>query len=240
MRVLDLFSCIGLHADGLHAAGPFVTTAFIERSEWRRAEIARRYPGVPVYDDVRTYHGQRGEADIIVGGPPCQATSVAAAIHGKRTGGSLWPDMLRIADEVRPEWVVVEQPPGNASWEAQVADDLCGIGYHTARAEFEARDVGAPYLRRRVFILASPGLPRLEVAWAAIPSEIEWVARAANARAAWNPDQLGTLCVDALSAGEMEPGASRERRERIEALGDSNPPQMMTAIGRAILAAAQQ
>jgi hypothetical protein len=31
---------------------------------------------------------------------------------------------------------------------------------------------------------------------------------------------------------------SRERREWIEALGDSNPPEMMTALGSAILAAA--
>jgi hypothetical protein len=46
--------------------------------------------------------------------------------------------------------------------------------------------------------------------------------------------------VDARSAGEFDQGhASRERRELIEALGDSNPPHMAEAIGRAIVAANQ-
>jgi hypothetical protein len=44
--------------------------------------------------------------------------------------------------------------------------------------------------------------------------------------------------VDARSAGEFDRGqASRERREWIEALGDSNPPHMAEAIGRAIVRA---
>ncbi|WP_157914211.1 DNA cytosine methyltransferase [Methylorubrum populi] len=237
--MLDLFSCIGCHAIGFHRAG-FQTAAFVEANPVRRDVLARRFPGIPIHDDVRTYAGQRGEADIIVGGPPCQGTSVAAAVHGYRTGTTLWPDMLRICLDVRPEWVVVEQPPGNARWEADVAGDLAGAGYHTARLEFEARNVGAPFERRRVFILASSSLPRLEIAWSAGPSEIERVARAADARGAWNPSVLRALRVDARSAGEMERSESRLRRERIEALGDSNPPEMMEVvagcIARAILA----
>lgn len=237
LRALDLFSCIGCHATGLHQAGTFETIRFVERSEWRRSILAQLFPGIPLHDDVRTYRGTRGEANLVVGGPPCQQTSVASAIHGYRSGESLWPDMLRVCDEIQPEWIVVEQPPGNAPWEAQVADDLCRHGYHSARAEFAACDVGAPYLRRRVYILASPSLPRLEVAWRQIPSEIDRAKRAADAGAAWDPDQLRALRVDARSAGEMVATESRTRRERIEALGDSNPPQMMEVIGRAILAA---
>lgn len=239
MRALDLFSCVGAHALGLHRAG-FETVAFVEASAFRRSILATRFPGVPIHDDARAYEGRPGEAGIIVGGPPCQQTSVAAAIHGRRTGESLWPDMLRIAERVQPEWIVVEQPPGNAEWEANVARDLAGAGFHTARLEFEARDVGAPFERRRVFILASACLPRLEIAWAAGPSAIERVKRAADARGAWDPAVLRSLRVDARSAGEMVRSVSRLRRERIEALGDSNPPEMMEVIGRAILAADQQ
>jgi len=36
----------------------------------------------------------------------------------------------------------------------------------------------------------------------------------------------------------MDRGRSRGRRERIEALGDSNPPEMAEVIGRAIIAGA--
>jgi DNA (cytosine-5)-methyltransferase 1 len=238
LRVLDLFSDVGCHALGLHRAGPFQTVRFVERSPWRRAHLARLFPGIPQHDDVCTYTGRAGEADAVVGGPPCQQTSVSAAIHGKRSGESLWPEMLRIGLDVGTEWFVVEQPPGNQAWETQVASDLSRHGYHSARVEFAACDLGAPYPRRRVFVLASPSLSRLAVAWSAVPSAIERVARAADARGDWDPDQLAALPVDARSAGQMDGGpASRERREWIEALGDSNPPAMMEVIGHAILAA---
>jgi DNA (cytosine-5)-methyltransferase 1 len=210
----------------------------VEINPFRRAVLARHFSGVPIHDDARTYTGKRGSADIVIGGPPCQQTSVASAISGRRTGFSLWPIMLGICDNIRPQWIVVEQPPGNAEWEAKVADDLCGIGYHSARVEFSAGDCGAPYPRRRVYIIACASLPRLEVAWSAIPSEIERAARAADARGAWDPRVLATLRVDARSAGEMERAASASRRERIEALGDSNPPIMAEVVGRALIQAA--
>lgn len=237
MRVLDLFSCIGNHKRGFDCAGPFETVAFVEANPWRRERLAHDFPGIPIHEDVRTYRGSRGEADIIVGGPPCQRTSVASAIHGYRSGESLWPDMLRICNDIQPEWIVVEQPPGNAEWEADCAEGLAGSGYHSARLEFEARDVGAPYERRRVFILACPSLSRLEVAWSTGPSAIERVKRAADARGTWNPDILASLPVDARAAGEMGRAASRERTEWIEALGDSNPPEMAEVVAHCILAA---
>jgi DNA (cytosine-5)-methyltransferase 1 len=234
MKALDLFSCIGCHAIGFARAG-IETVAFCEINPWRRERLAEQFPGTPIHDDIRTFAGL--PSDIIIGGPPCQRTSLAAAIHGKRTGESLWPDMLRVGLNMGAEWIVVEQPQGNAEWETEVADSLARAGYHAARAEFEARDIGAPYPRRRVFIVASPSLPRLEIAWRSIPSAIEGVQRAADARGDWNADQLASLPLDARSAGEFDRGpASRERREWIEALGDSNPPHMAEVIGRAIIA----
>jgi DNA (cytosine-5)-methyltransferase 1 len=236
MRAVDLFSCIGCHAIGFERAG-IETVQFVEINPARRRVLAQHFPQVPQHDDVHTFHGKTMRADILIGGPPCQQTSVIAAVHGKRTGASLWSEMLRVAVEGEFPWVVVEQPAGNSKWEAEVAHGLINSGWFVARTEFEARDIGAPYLRRRVFILACTTLPRLEIAHAAIPSTIERVARAANARRSWDPDQLAALRVDARSSGEMDRGRSRGRRERIEALGDSNPPGMAEVIGRAILAA---
>src|SRR5438270_704888 len=146
MRSLDLFSCIGCQALGFERAG-IETIAFCENDPWRRERLNERFPGKYVHDDVRTLRGEWGSsADIVIGGPPCQRTSVAAAIHGKRDGESLWPDMLRVCDLLRPDWVVVEQPPGNAAWEAEVANDLRCSSYHVGRSEFGACDFGAPYL----------------------------------------------------------------------------------------------
>lgn len=234
LRSLDLFSCVGCHAIGFSRAG-INTAAFCEVRPARRAVLAHHFPEIAIYDDVQTFSGVA--ADIIIGGPPCQRTSVSAAIHGRRTGASLWPEMLRIGLDVGAEWFVVEQPPGNAGWETAVADDLCRSGFHVARFEFGASDLGAPYLRRRVFLVACTSLSRLEVAWSAIPSALDHVARSADARGTWDPDKLCTLRVDARSAGEMDGTRSRTRRERIEALGDSNPPEMAEVIGHCIVAA---
>lgn len=228
MNSLDLFSCLGCHAIGFERAG-IETVAFCEVNEFRRGRLRERFPGKEIYDDVCDFLGV--PADIIIGGPPCQRTSVAAAVHGYRTGESLWTHQLRIGLNVGAEWFVVEQPPGNAKWEAEVASDLSRTGYHSARLEFSASDLGAPYLRRRVYILACADLSRLEVAWRSVPSAIEHVARSADARGDWCADQLASIPVDAGASGER--GA--ERREWIEALGDSNPPHMAEVIGRAIM-----
>lgn len=231
LTCLDLFSCIGGHALGLSCAGGFRTVQFVELDPYRRRVLARHFPEVPLHDDVRTYTGTRGEAAVVVGGPPCQQTSTAAAIHGKRTGASLWTEMGRIIGRVEPAWVVVEQPLGNAAWQAEVEGDLEELGYCTARADLAAADFGAPHIRRRLFLLAHRDLSRLQVAREARSRAIECLAGRAAAGNPWRAGVPGALRVDAGLSGGLH------RRERIAALGDSNPPIMMQAIGLMILAA---
>ena len=232
MKALDLFSCIGCHAIGFDRAG-IETKALCEIDPWRQAILARQFPKAEIYGAVQFC--PTVPADVVIGGPPCQATSVAAAIHGKRTGASLWPWMLSLGINSGAEWIVVEQPPGNAPWEAEVADDLSGAGFHVAKFEFGACDVGATYIRRRVFMVACTSLPRLALARQSLPRAIEETKRAADARGDWDADQLAALPVDARAAGEHDGGErSAERKRWIEALGDSNPPHMAEAIGRAL------
>lgn len=231
MRVLDLFSCVGCHALGLSYAGPFETITFCESNPWRRERLAENFPGVPVHDDVRTLSAPR--ADIVFGGPPCQQTSVAAAIHGRRSGASLWGYMLGAIGRSRATCAVVEQPPGNAAWEAEVTGDLSDAGFHTGRLEFGACDLGAPYLRRRVFLVAFTSLQRLALAWAAIPQAIERAKGAAASRGDWDPDSIPAIGMDSWRSEGVH-----DRRERIEALGDSNPPAMAEVIGHMLTGAA--
>lgn len=234
MNSLDLFSCIGCHALGFERAG-IQTKALCEVNPWRRERLREQFPSnIEIHDDIRKLPAVK--ADIVFGGPPCQATSVAAAISGKRTGDSLWRYMLKTGIDAEAKWIVVEQPPGNKEWQGAVQNDLAQSGYHVAFVSFAASDIGAPYLRRRDYTLACTSLPRLEVAWQAIPSEIEYVKRTAHARADWDASILATIPVDARSAGDMDRGArSKYRKEAILALGDSNPPGMAEVIGRAIM-----
>lgn len=222
MRVLDVFSCIGCHAMGMQRSGHEVV-ALCEKNPWRRALLERAF-GLTVHDDVRTIRPP--QADICFGGPPCQRTSVASAISGNRTGETLWPYMFSSGLSARAEWFVVEQPPGNAAWEREVASSLCDAGRHVAIFEFGACDVGAPYLRRRRYVVACASLPRLALARSALPQAIERAKRAAAARGDWDPSTIPTFGVDDWRSEDVH-----ERRERIEALGDSNPPAMAEAIG---------
>lgn len=95
--------------------------------------------------------------DLVCGGPPCQATSHAAAFHGKRTGISLWPEMLRIVDELRPCWVVVEQPKGGRHIILQAALDLQLLGYGCAGRIIDSRH-WVPQTRSRWFLVARLGI----------------------------------------------------------------------------------
>lgn len=228
MTSWDVFSCVGGHALGLQAAG-IETTWFCEIHPWRRKVLAHHFPTVPQHDDIHTFE-PAGRTDLLIGGPPCQKTSGAAAIHGKRTGESLWPAMRRLVP--RAEWIVVEQPASAGdAWSAAVSRDLARDGFYVRRVDLTAFGLGGPSLRRRMFTVAHRDVSRLEIAWRSITREVERVARGTAAGNPWAAGVPGTLRVAAgLSHG-------MDRRRRIEAIGDSNPPVMATVIGRAIVSA---
>lgn len=112
----------------------------------------------PVWDDVRSFDGfaWRGLVDVVSGGFPCQDISAAgkgAGIDGKRSG--LWGEMHRIIGEVRPKFAFMENSPllvGRGL--ARVIGDLAQIGYDAEWLVMGADDVGAPHVRKRIWILA--------------------------------------------------------------------------------------
>lgn len=216
----------------MHAAG-HDTVALCESDKFRQKILAHHFPGLPIFPDVVTLaencdavDGTIPQADVVFGGPPCQNTSKSSAIHGYRNGRSLWPHMHRIGLHLQAEWIIVEQPIGNAAWEATIEADLSRSGYHVARFEFGAHDIGAPYIRRRVYLVACTSLSRLQIAWEAGPSAIAAVKRAADARGTWDPASIPTF---GMATWRDEP--VDQRRRQIIACGDSNPPQMAEVIG---------
>ena len=242
LKVLDLFSGIGGFSLGLERAG-MRTIAFCEIDEYCRAVLRKHWSGVPIYNDIRTVTGRNIRADcfggdtidLICGGPPCQRTSCAAAIHGKRTGETLWSEQHRLIEEVRPQWAIIEQPPGNKKWEAAVQGDLEGVGYHVSRHEPKAAGVGAPHLRRRVFFVANRDGERLEVTWPAGSSAPQDENERITAqRDAWLQNFPRTLRVDDGFPKGLD---GLERNARIHALGNAVVPQVVEQIGRAIIGA---
>lgn len=115
-------------------------------------------PPFPIWDDVCTFDGRpwHGLVDVVSGGFPCQDISAAgkgAGIDGARSG--LWREMHRIINEVRPKFAFLENSPllvGRGL--ARVLGDLAEIGYDAEWLVLGADDVGAPHIRKRIWILA--------------------------------------------------------------------------------------
>ena len=156
MRVLDLFSGIGGFSLGLERAG-MKTVAFVEREPFCQKVLAKHWPEVPIYDDVKTYRGDEHECDVVCGGFPCQDISFAgrgAGLAGERSG--LWSEMARIISVARPRYVIVENVSALLSRGlGTVLGDLAEIGYDTEWHCIPASYVGAPHRRDRVWVVAN-------------------------------------------------------------------------------------
>lgn len=115
-------------------------------------------PPFPIWDDICTFDGKpwRGIVDVVAGGFPCQDISAAgkgAGITGERSG--LWSHMARIVGEVRPRYVFVENSPRLlVRGLGVVLGDMAKLGYDCRWTVLGAADVGAPHLRKRIWILA--------------------------------------------------------------------------------------
>jgi len=162
-RTLDIFSGIGGFSLGLERTGGFKTVAFCEIDPFCRRVLAKHWPEVPCYHDVRqlTADALRRDGiavDAICGGFPCQDISIA----GKRTGlegarSGLWGEYRRLIGEIKPRWVVVENVANLlAIGMGDVLRDLAALGYDAMWDCIPASAVGAPHRRDRVWIVAHP------------------------------------------------------------------------------------
>lgn len=172
LKVLDLFSGIGTFALGLERAG-MQTAAFCEIDPYCRKVLKKHWPHVPCYDDVKTLTVGRLAADgitdidVICGGFPCQDVSRAgtgAGLDGERSG--LWYEFARLIGEIRPRFAIVENVAALLDdGMGRVLGSLASLRYDAEWSTVSACALGAPHMRRRVFIVAYPhgfnGRPRL-------------------------------------------------------------------------------
>ncbi len=162
LKVLDLFSGIGGFSLGLERTGGFETVAFCEINPDRQADLRRVWPGVPIYEDVRTITAEEiGGIDVITGGFPCQDISAAgkrAGISGERTG--LFSEIVRLASDLRSAVIVMENSADlltgdGGDWARHVFGKLAALGYDIEWHVIPASGLGAPHERERVWIIAS-------------------------------------------------------------------------------------
>jgi len=172
LRVLDLFSGIGGFSLGLERTGGFETVAFCEIEPFPRRVLAKHWPEVPQYDDVRTLTAARlaadgiADIDVITGGFPCQDISTAGKQAGMSEGtrSGLWSEIVRLIGELSPRYVIVENVANLLSgpsdkrggWFGRILGDLAECGYDAEWENIPASALGAPHRRERVWIVAYP------------------------------------------------------------------------------------
>ena len=159
LKVLDLFAGIGGFALGLDSTGFFKTVKFVEKDKYCQKVLRKNFPNIPIEEDIKDVKGKRYEADVIVGGFPCQPMSVAGKRKGTDDDRYLWPEMFRLIREIKPEFVIGENVQGiinlqNGMVLRQVQDQLESEGFEVQCFLIPASGIGAWHQRYRVWIVA--------------------------------------------------------------------------------------
>lgn len=161
LKVLDLFAGIGGFSYAAEQlVGGFETTQFVEWNKHCHKVLAKHWPGVPIHSDIKTFHAREGEFDVITGGFPCQDLSSAGkqlGFEGERS--SLFYEIMRIAREVRPSFILFENVGNlvshlNGETFQEVLFQIAKAGYDAEWAVIPASDLGACHQRKRVWIVA--------------------------------------------------------------------------------------
>ncbi len=160
IRVGSLFSGIGGMDLGLERTGAMRVVWQVEKDPWCRRVLAKHWPDVPRYEDVTTLTGEElAPVDLMCGGFPCQPVSSAGKQKGTDDDRWLWPHFARLLGILRPRYALVENVPGLFTANGghafgEVIGDLADLGYDAEWSVLSAADVGAPHLRKRVWIVA--------------------------------------------------------------------------------------
>lgn len=261
LTIGSLFSGIGGLELGLEWAGLGPVLWQVERDEFCRGVLAKHWPDVERHRDVCSVGAaELAPVDLVCGGFPCQDVSAAGlrtGLAGERSG--LWREFARVVGELQPEWIVVENVTSGASlWLGTVVCELGELGYESLPIPLSACDVGAPHLRRRVFVVAraadaGSGALRQQQGWgsgargpgAAQPRPDGEHGPVADAmrkrqqgraqptreeREAWGPAERGGAWAAEPAVGRVAHGVPN-RVAQLRALGNAVVPQCAEVVG---------
>lgn len=163
MRVVELFSGVGLSSWGMTQAGANVVGACEIDPKFVQAYNSQTGFLNPVATcaDVDKY--EITECDLLSGGPVCKAFSPGAnrfGTKGEDDSRNTFPHFFRALDRCTPQYVLIENSYGLVRFKeylTSILDDLKFRGYSVDCNEINCFDYGIPQRRRRVVILGSKG-----------------------------------------------------------------------------------
>ncbi len=172
MKSIDLFAGAGGLSCGLGMAGftPILANELVE-AHANTYRVNNENTKVIVGDvrkvcesNLKKILGlKKGELDLLAGGPPCQGFSVNAPIRDlDDERNHLFKDFLRVASELLPKAILIENVPGIVSLGKgtvvqQIYKELQGLGYSVDHRILFAGHYGVPQTRFRTIIIAIKG-----------------------------------------------------------------------------------
>lgn len=159
--VFEICAGAGGQAIGLEAAG-FDCVAAVELDCHACQTLRLNRPEWNVIEaDVRKVDGTafRGRVDLLAGGVPCPPFSIAGKQLGSDDERDLFPEALRLASEIQPRAIMLENVPGFASekfreYRRGLFARLNRLGYIADFRILNASSFGVPQLRPRCVIVA--------------------------------------------------------------------------------------
>jgi DNA (cytosine-5)-methyltransferase 1 len=162
--IVDLFAGAGGIAQGFHQEG-FSTLAATDIDPDACATFKRNFPdAVVVHGDIRKRDVKTalleagGKADVVVGGPPCQAFSQVRnhvrIIDDPRN--ALYKEFVDVVSRVQPAAFLMENVTGidQMGFREQIRSDLELTGeYRVLPQVIDAADVGTPQTRKRLIFI---------------------------------------------------------------------------------------
>ena len=176
LRFLDVFAGIGGFRLALEQAG-HKCIGFCEIDKFARQTYKVNFntEGEVEWHDITKVTDEqagelRGKVDLITGGFPCQAFSVAGERRGfEDTRGTLFFEIARIAKQIEPRFLLLENVKGLLSHDkgktfATILNTLDELGFDCEWQLLNSKNFGVPQNRERVFIIGhSRRFPRREV-----------------------------------------------------------------------------
>lgn len=162
IQFLDMFAGIGGFREGLQLAGDFKCVGYCECDKYAQQSYRALFNCEEEWysSDARKIEpDELPEFDLLCGGFPCQAFSIA----GTRKGfgdprGTLFFELARVAEARKPRYLLFENVPGLLNHNggrtfAAILDTLERLGYFVEWQVLNSKDFGVPQSRKRVYLV---------------------------------------------------------------------------------------
>lgn len=157
---IEICAGAGGQALGLAMAG-FTHVALVEyEKEYCEVLESNRPEWNVICGDVREFSGApyRNKIDLLAGGVPCPPFSVAGKQLGSSDERDLFPEAIRLIEEINPKAVMLENvrgflDPTFDEYREKILNQISALGYKVQIKLVNACDYGVPQLRPRIVIV---------------------------------------------------------------------------------------